>query len=200
GGSQAIIDALAADLRAHGGTIEASSPIEHYSQLPRARAYLFDTTPRALVDIWGERMPARAARAFDRFAYGAAAAKVDFVLSEPVPWAVPEIGRTGTVHIGGTRAEMAHAEAEVNAGRHAAAPMVLASEPAQVVASRRVGDLAPLWTYAHVPAGSTRDVTEDITRQIERFAPGFRDVIVASRCIPAARMHEHNANYIGGDI
>ncbi|QGH68448.1 NAD(P)/FAD-dependent oxidoreductase [Pseudactinotalea sp. HY158] len=200
GGSQAIIDALVRDLRAHGGTVQADTPITHWSQLPRARAYLFDTTPRALVDIWGDRMPARAARALGRFKYGAAAAKVDFVLSEPVPWAVAEIGRTGTVHVGGTRAQMALAEAEINAGRHASAPMVLASEPAQVVASRRVGGLAPLWTYAHVPAGSTRDMTEDITRRLEQFAPGFRDVVVASRCIPAARMHEHNANYIGGDI
>lgn len=200
GGSQAIVDALVGDLRAHGGVIETSTPIEHYSQLPRARAYLFDTTPRALVRIWGERMPAAAARALGRFKYGAAAAKVDFVLSEPVPWTVPEIGRSGTVHVGGTRAEMARAEAEVGAGRHAAAPMMLASEPARIVASRAVGDLAPLWTYAHVPAGSTRDVTEDVTRRLERFAPGFRDVVVASRCVPAARMHEHNANYIGGDI
>lgn len=200
GGSQAIVDALVADLNAHGGRVVPGRPITTWRELPRARAYLFDTTPRALVDIWAEKMPSAAARALNRFPYGAAAAKVDFVLSEPVPWAVPDVGRTGTVHIGGTRAQMALAEAQVNAGQHADAPMVLASEPAQVIASRRVGNLRPLWTYAHVPAGSTRDVTEDITAQIERFAPGFRDVIVASRCIPAAQMSAHNANYIGGDI
>src|SRR5699024_462525 len=106
----------------------------------------------------------------------------------------------GTVHVAGDRADMARAEADVNNGRHATSPMVLASDPAQVVDSRRVGHLRPFWTYAHVPAGSTRDVTEDVTRQVERFAPGFRDVVVASRAIPANEMVRHNANYIGGDI
>src|SRR5690625_117538 len=200
GGSQAIVTALAADLQAHGGAVVTGRRVRSWRELPRARAYLFDTTPRALTEIWAEKMPPRAARTLRKFPYGPGAAKVDFVLSEPVPWKDARLHRAGTVHVGGDRAEMALAEAEVNRGRHARAPMVLASEPAQVVASRQVGRARPLWTYAHVPAGSTRDVTEDVTRQIERFAPGFRDVIVASRAIPAAGLADHNANYIDGDI
>lgn len=200
GGSQAITDCLIADLVNHGGVIITDSPITTWKQLPRARAYLFDTTPRALAGIWADRLPQSYARALKRFPYGAAASKVDFVLSEPVPWAVADVGRSGTVHIGGTREEMVQAEAQINAGKHAQEPMVLVSEPAQVVASRAVGKLRPLWSYAHVPAGSPRDVTEDVISQIERFAPGFRDVIVASRCIPAAELSQHNMNYVGGDI
>lgn len=200
GGSQSIINAMVEDLEAHGGRVTTGRSITTWRQLPRARAYIFDTTPRALTRIWGEQMPVRAARALNRFPYGAAAAKVDFVLSEPVPWKDPELQHTGTVHVGGNRADMVEAEARVNRGRHAEAPMVLASEPARVIGSRRVGELRPFWTYAHVPAGSDRDMTEPITRQIERFAPGFRDVVVNSRAVPASQMSEHNANYIGGDF
>lgn len=200
GGSQAIVDALVADLQAHGGAVVTGRRVRSWRELPRARTYLFDTTPRALTEIWAEKMPPHAARTLRRFPYGPGAAKVDFVLSEPVPWQDARLHLAGTIHVGGDRSEMARAEAEVNQGRHAQSPMVLASEPAQVVASRQVGQLRPLWTYAHVPAGSTRDVTEDVTRQIERFAPGFRDVVVASRSIPAAELPHDNANYIGGDI
>ncbi|MEE6273823.1 phytoene desaturase family protein [Georgenia wangjunii] len=200
GGSQAIVDALAADLLAHGGEIRTGTPVTTWRELPRARAYLFDTTPRALAAIWGERMPSRVRSAFEDFRYGNAAAKVDFVLSGPVPWRHPEVGRAGTVHLGGTRGEMVAAEAAISAGRHAEHPMVLVSDPAVTVPERIVGGLRPLWTYAHVPAGSPRDVTEDITAEIERFAPGFRDVVVASRCVPASRMSDENANYVGGDI
>lgn len=200
GGSQSIADALVADVRAHGGRFLVDSPVSHWRDLPRARAYLFDTTPRTLLSVWGDRVPAGRAAALRRFPHGNAAAKVDFVLSGPVPWAHPDVARAGTVHVGGSRPQMAHAEREVEHGRHAAAPMVLASDPARFDPSREVGGLRPLWTYAHVPAGSTRDVTEDVTRQLERFAPGFRDVVVASRCVPAAEMARENANYWGGDI
>lgn len=200
GGAQAMTDALAADLLAHGGRIVPGAPITTWRELPRARAYLFDTSPRAVARIWGERMPPRAARALRRFPYGAASAKVDFVLSEPVPWEDPRVGRTATVHVGGSRLEMARAEAEVAAGRHASAPMVIASDPAQTVPAREVAGLRPLWAYAHVPAGSPRDVTEEVTRQIERFAPGFRDVVVASHPTPAREVERLNANYIGGDV
>nr|WP_122823043.1 NAD(P)/FAD-dependent oxidoreductase [Georgenia faecalis] len=200
GGSQAIVDALVADLHAHGGQTRTGTRVRSWRELPRARAYLFDTTPRALAAIWGARMPSRVRESFARARYGNAAAKVDFVLSGPVPWAHPEVGRAGTVHLGGTRAQTAAAEAAVNAGRHAEHPVVLVSDPTLTSPERAVGGLRPLWTYAHVPAGSPRDVTEDITAEIERFAPGFRDVVVASRCVPAARMSEENANYVGGDI
>ncbi|UNX55291.1 NAD(P)/FAD-dependent oxidoreductase [Georgenia sp. TF02-10] len=200
GGSQAISDALLADLRAHGGELRLGQEVTTWRQLPRARAYLFDTTPGALARIWGERMRPAVRRAFTRFRHGNAAAKVDYVLSGPVPWADPAVGAAGTVHVGGTRAEMTAAEQVVGRGQHAERPVVLLSDPAVTVPSREVAGRRPLWTYAHVPAGSPRDVTETVTAQIERFAPGFRDVVVASRCVPAARMAEHNPSYVGGDI
>lgn len=201
GGSQAITDALVADLLAHGGTVLTGAEVTDLDELPRARAYLFDTTPRTLVRVLGRRLPERTARAFGRYRYGNAATKVDFVLSGPVPWTHPEVGLAGTVHVGGTREEMARAERAVAAGRPAERPMVLLSDPAVVDPGRiGPGGLRPLWTYAHVPAGSTQDMTEAVTAQVERFAPGFRDLVVASRAVPAAQMDAHNANYPGGDI
>ncbi|MFH5824915.1 phytoene desaturase family protein [Georgenia sp. AZ-5] len=200
GGSQAIVDALVSDLRAHGGEVRTSTRVTHWRELPRARAYLFDTTPRTVAQVWGERMRPSVRAGLERFRYGNAAAKVDFVLSGPVPWADARAGRAGTVHVGGTRAEMAEAEAAVARGRHAERPMALLSDPAVFDPGRVVNGLRPLWTYAHVPAGSPVDVTETLTAQIERFAPGFRDVVVASRCVPAAEMDQHNPSYIGGDI
>ncbi|PFG39183.1 phytoene dehydrogenase-like protein [Georgenia soli] len=200
GGSQAITDALVADLRAHGGEIRADTPVTGWRELPRARAYLFDTTPRTLVEVWGERMAPSVRAALSRFRYGDAAAKVDFVLSGPVPWTDPRVNGASTVHVAGTRAEMVASEAAVKAGRHAERPVVLVSDPTVADPGREVGGLRPLWTYAHVPKGSTRDVREDVTAQIERFAPGFRDVVVTSRCIPAAEMPAHNASYVAGDI
>ena len=200
GGSQVIADALVEDLKRHGGTIHTSTPVHDYRQLPRARSYFFDTAPGAVAGIWGERLPAPVARRLRGYKYGNAVAKVDFVLSEPVPWRDEPVGRAGTVHVGGTLTDLARAEAQVAAGQHAKAPVVLVSDPATADPARAVAGLRPLWTYAHVPAGSTADVTEAVIAQIERFAPGFRDVVVASRCVPAARMSEMNANYVGGDI
>ncbi|MEP7764525.1 NAD(P)/FAD-dependent oxidoreductase [Sanguibacter sp. 25GB23B1] len=200
GGSGSIIDALVADLVAHGGEVRTGNPVRSGRDLPPARAYVFDTTPRTAADVLQGRLSPRAARMLRSFRYGNAAAKVDFVLDGPVPWANPEVGRAGTVHLGGSRADMARAESDVASGVHAERPMVLLSDPSVVDETRIVGGLRPLWTYAHVPAGSTVDPTEMVTAQIERFAPGFRDVVVASRGIPAAQMSEHNENYVGGDI
>lgn len=200
GGSQAVTDALVRDLEAHGGTVETGRAVEDWHDLPPARAVLFDTTPRAALSITGDRISVPRRAALRRFRYGNAAAKVDFVLSEPVPWTVPDVGRASTVHVGGTRAEMVIAEDAVANGTHPDRPMVLLSDPGVADPGRVRGGRRPLWTYAHVPAGSTQDLTEAVTRQIERFAPGFRDVVVGSRCIPASHMELHNANYPGGDI
>ncbi|HEX5994549.1 MAG TPA: NAD(P)/FAD-dependent oxidoreductase, partial [Jiangellales bacterium] len=200
GGSQAITDALVLDLKAHGGSITTGAEVTDLSELPGAMAYLFDTTPAALVRIAGDQMPASYARAVSRYRHGNAVAKVDFALSGPVPWAHPEVRLAGTVHLGGTRSEMAAAEAAVFDGRHAERPMVLASDPAVLDPGRVVSGIRPFWTYAHVPAGSTVDVGDMVQAQIERFAPGFGDVVVARRVIPAAEMERHNANYPGGDI
>ncbi len=200
GGSGAMMAALVDDLQAHGGRVRTGVPVTEWGDLPPARAYLFDTTPLTVAEVLGDRLPTAAAARLRRFKYGNAAAKVDFVLSGPVPWAAPEVGRAGTVHVGGSRADMARAERDVASGRHADHPMVLLSDPSILDPAREVAGLRPLWTYTHVPAGSNRDVTEDVTAQIERFAPGFRDVVVTSRCVPAAEMSHHNANYVGGDV
>lgn len=200
GGSRAITDALRADLEAHGGQVVTDHPVRSVADLPGAHAYLFDTSPRTVVEVLGDELPARARRALSAFRYGDGAAKVDFVLSGPVPWEDPRVALAGTVHLGGTRREMAQAEAQVARGRHPERPMTLLSDPAVVDPTRVVGGLRPLWTYAHVPAGSDVDVTESVTAHVERYAPGFRDLVVASRCVPAARMADHDANYVGGDI
>ncbi|HEY7054165.1 MAG TPA: NAD(P)/FAD-dependent oxidoreductase [Mycobacterium sp.] len=201
GGSQSITDALTADLSARGVKISCDSHIESAKQLPAARVYVFDTAPWALDRIYGDRLAPRYRRALARFRRGSGVAKVDFVVSEEVPWTDPRVGLAGTVHVGGDRAQMARAEKDAAAGRHNDAPMILLSHPT-VVDKTRLGPLgeSPLWTYAHVPNGSTRDMTDTVTAQIERFAPGFRDTVVASRCIPAAELQAHNANYVGGDI
>jgi phytoene dehydrogenase-like protein len=200
GGSQAIVNAMVRDLEAHGGTVETGRRVTSWSDLPPARAVFFDTTPSTLLRIAGDRVRPGRRAALRRFRYGNAAAKVDFVLDGPVPWRVPDVGRASTVHVGGTRAELVAAEDSVAHGLHADHPVVLVSDPSVADPSRPRGPARPLWTYAHVPAGSTQDVTEAVTRQIERFAPGFRDVVVGSRCIPAAQMEHHNQNYPGGDI
>lgn len=200
GGSQAIADALVADLRAHGGEVRTGTWVRSWRELPRARAYLLDTTTRAAAEIWGDRLPPSVARRLRDAPRGGAAAKVDFVLDGPVPWAVPDVGRAFTVHLGGTRQEIAAAEADVARGRMPERPSVLLSDPTVADPSREHGGLRPLWTYAHVPAGSDVDMTEAVTRQIERFAPGFRDVVVRSRGVPADRMMEHNVSLEGGDI
>lgn len=200
GGTQTITDALASDLLAHGGEIWTDYEVKDRSDLPSAQAYVFDTTPRSALRILGQSVPEDLARDLNRFRYGSGAAKVDFVTSEPIPWTNPGVGKAGTVHIGGTRQDMAHAEAEITRGRFAQDPVVLLSDPSVVDQSRTVNGHRPIWTYAHVPAGSTQDPTEAIIRRIETYAPGFRDTIVASASVPASRMELHNPNYIGGDI
>jgi phytoene dehydrogenase-like protein len=201
GGSQTITDTLLTDLCARGVTVTCDHQINRAADLPPARVYLFDTSPWTLASVFGDRLSARYRRALHKFKPGNGVAKVDFALSAPVPWADPRVASAGTVHIGGTRAQMAQAEADTTAGRHSPTPVILLSQPT-VVDQTRFGprDERPLWTYAHVPNGSTRDMTATVTRQIERFAPGFRDVIIGTRCIPASDMPRHNANYRGGDI
>lgn len=200
GGSQAIIDHLAADLKAHGGTVHANARVDHVSDMPAARAYLLDTSALNAAQIFSGLLPAHVDKSLRTFKHGNAAAKVDFVLNGPVPWSDPEVGRAGTIHVGGSRAQMAAAEAQVMNGRMPDHPVCLVSDPTVFDPSREVNGLRPLWTYAHVPFDCPLDPTEYVTRQIERFAPGFRDRIVAHNAIPASEMAGHNQNYIGGDI
>ncbi|MGV0992591.1 MAG: phytoene desaturase family protein [Mycobacterium sp.] len=197
GGSQAIADALIADLRAHGGVLHTGAEV----RTPPPGVVLYDTAPTALLDIYGDALPNRYARALRRYKYGPGVAKVDFVLSQDIPWADSRLAEVPTLHLGGTRTQMAHAEREIAAGRHAEWPMVLAAQPFAADPTRiDAAGRRPFWTYAHVPAGSTQDQTVAITAVMERFAPGFADIVVAARSIPAAQLHEHDANYIGGDI
>ncbi|MGR2753633.1 phytoene desaturase family protein [Agromyces arachidis] len=200
GGSDAIVGAMVDDLRAHGGEIVTDAAIDDLAALPAARAVLLDVTPRALDRIAGDRLPDRYRRALRRFRYGNAAAKVDFALSGPVPWANPALAEAGTVHVGGTRAEIAAGERAVARGRHPDSPYVLVSQPSIVDPTRAPAGHHTLWTYTHVPAGSTLDPTEAVVRQVERFAPGFRDVVLASSARSAVELEADNANYIGGDI
>lgn len=197
GGSQAIADALIEDLRAHGGVITTG----HEVLEPPEGVVLFDTAPTALTRIYGDKLPRRYAKALQRYRFGPGVAKVDFVLSEDVPFTDQRLRRAPTLHMGGTREQMAHAEREIAAGRHPEWPMVLAALPHLEDASRIDAEgRRPLWTYAHVPNGSTVDQAERVTDIFERFAPGFRDIVVAVRSVPAARLAEHNANLVGGDI
>jgi phytoene dehydrogenase-like protein len=200
GGSRMITDALIADLRAHGGELTAGVEVTSPPG-PPGSVVAFDTAPTALLRIYGDALPPRYARALRHYRFGPGVAKVDFVLSDEIPWSDPRLRRAPTLHLGGTREQMAQAEADIAAGRHAQWPMVLASSP-HVADSGRIDvqGRRPFWTYAHVPSGSTVDATEAVTGVVERFAPGFRDIVVAARAVPAARMADHNANYVGGDI
>ncbi|RDH74655.1 NAD(P)/FAD-dependent oxidoreductase [Mycolicibacterium moriokaense] len=197
GGTQVITDALIADLRSHGGELVVGTAVTS----PPGGVVIYDTAPTALLDIYGDALPTRYAKALRRYRFGPGVCKVDFVLSGEIPWRDPRLAQAPTVHMGGTRAQMALCEREVAAGRHAELPMTLAALP-HLADPSRIDDQGrrPLWTYAHVPSGSTADLTETITAMFDDAAPGFRDLVVSSHCVPAARMSDHNANYVGGDI
>jgi phytoene dehydrogenase-like protein len=200
GGSQAIVDAMVDDLRAHGGEIVTDHEVRSLDELPSARAVLLDVTPDALIRMAGDRMPATYRAVLERFRYGGGVAKVDFALSEPVPWTNAAVRETATVHVGGTRAEVAASENAVSAGRLSDEPYVLVTQPSLFDPGRAPGDAHTLWAYTHVPAGSPADREEAIVRQIERFAPGFRDTILASHSRSAVEISRENPNYPAGDI
>jgi phytoene dehydrogenase-like protein len=200
GGSQAISDELVRDLRAHGGELVLGHEVSRLDELPRAAVTLLDVTPRALIRLAGTAMPAKYRRALARFRYGDGVAKVDFALSEPVPWTNRELRRAGTVHVGGTREEIADAENQVHGGRLPERPYVLVSQPSLFDTGRAPEGKHTLWTYTHVPAGSAADRRDAVIAQIERFAPGFRDTILAVSSRSAQDVEAHNPNYPGGDI
>ncbi|MBL3678526.1 phytoene desaturase family protein [Leucobacter chromiireducens] len=200
GGSRAIGDALAADLLAHGGRIETARAITDVRELDGFDVKLFDTSARGLVRIAGSELPGRYRRALDRFRYGDAAAKVDFVLDGPIPWRDPRVAAAPTVHLGGSRAEGAAAELEVARGRHPERPYVLLAQTAGFDPGRNAPGVNAVWSYTHVPSGSTHDVSTAVIGQIERFAPGFRDRIRGMRVTTAAQLADYNRNYHGGDF
>jgi len=200
GGSQAIVDALIAELERLGGRVHTGHRVDTLAELGRTRVVLLDTSPAELVRLAGERLPAGYARQLGRFTYGNAACKVDFALSGPVPWAAAECARAGTLHLAGSRAEIMAAEGAVASGRHAERPYVLTIQQGVVDDTRAPAGRHTFYTYAHVPHGSDRDITEQVIAQVERFAPGFRDLILANHTSTAVELPLHNANYIGGDI
>jgi len=200
GGSQAIIDALAADFLAHGGTIETDAEIASLTELRRADAVLLDLAPRDVVRLAADELPGNYRHRLLAYRHGDGVAKVDFALSGPVPWSDPELRRTPTLHLGGTRERIAAAEAAVARGEHSDDPFVLVSQPSVLDETRAPAGQHVLWTYTHVPHGSTVDQEEAIIRQIERWAPGFRDIILASASATAMQLQQQNPNYVGGDI
>lgn len=200
GGSQAIIDAMVTDLELLGGKVITGHRVDSLDEFRDARAVVLDTAPAELLRIAGQRLPDRYRRTLGRFRYGSAACKVDFALSGPVPWQHPDCARAGTLHLIGTRAEAMAAERAVAAGRHADRPYTLAIQPGVVDPSRAPEGKHTFYTYAHVPHGSDRDVSDTVIAQVERFAPGFRDLVLATSVRTATELSTYNANYIGGDI
>ncbi len=200
GGSQAIADALVGLIESRGGRVHTGVRVQSLGDLPPARLALFDTTPTALAAIAGPRLPARTRRAYERWRYGPAAHKVDLAVEGGVPWVADACRRAGTVHVGGTLEEIVAAEAAVSAGRMPERPFVLVAQQYLADPSRSVGDTHPVWAYAHVPHGYDGDATEAVLDQLDRFAPGVRERIVAMHVTPPAGLEAYNANYVAGDI
>ncbi len=200
GGSQHLANALAAHLRVLGGEIVTDAEVKSMADVPAARTYLFDLTPRQLLNIAGDHFTVGYRRQLERYRYGPGVFKIDYALSAPIPWRDPAIGRAGTVHLGGTVEEISVSERAMWQGQHAERPYVLVVQPTAVDPSRAPEGKHIGWAYCHVPHGSTHDMTAQIEGQIERFAPGFRDVVLARRTHHAQEMQHYNANYIGGDI
>jgi phytoene dehydrogenase-like protein len=200
GGSQRVVEALAAILRGHGGEIVTGRRVGAMTDVPRADATLFDVTPRQLEAIAGDRLPDGYRRALRRYRYGPGVFKVDYALDGPVPWRAPECELAGTVHLGGTLDEIADAEREVARGRHPERPFVLVAQQSLFDASRAPEGKHTLWAYCHVPNGSTEDMTSRIEWQLERFAPGFRDRVLARHVMDTRWVEAHNETYVGGDI
>jgi phytoene dehydrogenase-like protein len=200
GGSQRIVDALASIARGAGCEILTNAEVRSLSDLPRAKAVLCDVTPRQLDAIAGDELSPAFRRQLRQFRYGPAAFKVDYALSGPIPWRAPECARAATVHVCGTYDEIARSEAAASAGRIAEAPFVLVAQQSLFDDTRAPAGQHTGWAYCHVPNGADVDMTERIERQIERFAPGFRDVILHRHVMPPKAIEQHNPNMIGGDI
>ncbi len=200
GGSAAIARALASLLTSLGGRIRTSAPVRSLADVPAARVVLFDTSPRQLADIAGAVLPQRYVRALRRYRYGPGAFKMDWALDGPIPWKDPSVLSASTVHVGGTLEEIAASEAAVWRGEHPERPYVLVVQQSQLDPTRAPAGRHTGYAYCHVPSGSTADLTETVERQIERFAPGFRDRILARHSMRTADLERHNANYVGGAI
>ncbi|MFE6506137.1 phytoene desaturase family protein [Nocardioides sp. NPDC057767] len=200
GGSQAITIAMAGLLEELGGSIVTGTTVRSLADLPDADATLFDTSPGGFADIVGEALPRRQRRAMRRWQHGPSAYKVDLAVRGPIPWRDPEIGRAGTVHLGGTIEEVAASEREIAVGRMPERPFVLLGQQYVADPSRSTADLNPVWAYAQVPHAYEGNATDVVLAQIERFAPGFRSQIVDTHVTTPADYAAYNLNYVGGDI
>lgn len=204
GGSQQLTNALVAWFEDLGGTLRTDTWIEDHRQVADADLVLWDLTPRQLLQIASPVLPSGYRRALTRYRYGPGVTKLDYALSGPMPWTADACTRASTVHLGGTLEEIAASERDVIAGRHPQRPYLLVSEPSRFDPSRVPAGSGhhTLWVYSHTPSGSTHahDDVPAIERQIERFAPGFRDLILARHVYTAREMQAYNPNYIGGDI
>jgi len=200
GGSARITDALTRELEATGGKLHTGHWVGDLDELPQTKVKLLDITPSQLLQLADKRLPARYGKAMRRFQYGPGIFKMDWALSGPVPWQAEACRATPTLHIGGTFEEIARSEAEVAAGHHSERPFCIAVQPGVVDPTRAPHGQHTFYAYCHVPAGSTVDMSERIEAQIERFAPGFRELVLASNCLTAVDIERHNPNYIGGDI
>jgi phytoene dehydrogenase-like protein len=200
GGSATLAEALATRLRRLGGEIRTDHPVTSQADIPPARIVLLDLTPRQILTVYGDALPADYRAALGRYRYGPAAFKVDWALDGPVPWRDPAVGDAATVHLGGTLSEIAAGERAVARGHHPSRPFVLfvqatVADPTRAPAGKHTG-----WAYCHVPLDSTVDMTAAIEAQVERFAPGFTDRILARHVMGPKALEAHNANEVGGDI
>ena len=200
GGSGSIIEALAAALDAHGGMVSTGVTVASRKDIPDADIVMLDLSPATALSIYGDLMPARIRRSYRRYREGSSAFKVDFAIEGDIPWTNPDCARAGTVHLGGTFAEIADTERQRARGRMPQRPFVLVGQQYLADPSRSAGNINPIWTYAHVPFGYNGDATAAVIDQIERFAPGFRDRITATVSKSTAELQAYNPNYIGGDI
>ncbi|MBN2437294.1 MAG: NAD(P)/FAD-dependent oxidoreductase [Deltaproteobacteria bacterium] len=200
GGSQNLADALADCFKSHGGEIITGQPIALASDLPKAAAYFFDVTPRQLINIEGLGLTAGYCKRLARFRYGPGVYKMDWALKEPIPWKADVCRKAGTVHLGDSFGEIAASIREVCAGKVSPSPYVILAQQSLFDPSRAPAGGHTAWAYCHVPHGSAADVAKLIENKIERYAPGFREVILAKSVLSAAAMEQYNANYVGGDI
>jgi len=200
GGAGRLVDALVAELEALGGRVETGRPVASLADLPPHRAALFDVTPRQLLAITGDRFPSRYRRSLEGFRYGPGVYKLDLAIDGPIPWTAAELLRCGTVHLGGTLEELARSESEIGSPRPREQPFVLLAQQSLFDPTRAPEGKHTVWAYCHVPNGSSADMTEPILGQIERFAPGFRERILAMRKTSPAGLEAYNANDVGGDI
>ncbi|QXV64111.1 NAD(P)/FAD-dependent oxidoreductase [Mucilaginibacter achroorhodeus] len=200
GGSQSIADALAGYFTSIGGKIETNTYITSLDQLPSAHAVLFDVTPKQLLQIAGHKFSALYKWQLKRYRYGMGAFKVDFALSEQIPFIPEACLKAGTVHLGNTLNEIRDAEQQTWNGKHPDKPFVLLAQQSLFDNTRAPDGKHTAWAYCHVPNGSTKNMTDAIEKQIERYAPGFRDTILAKHTFNTVELEEYNPNYIGGDI